>query len=115
MMITLVMDADDFDRLTDTAASWASSMTSLWGPVLGRFEPYSGGKDPVKDAPGLHWQWIHWTGQDYASLLLARAYLASNGYPFEVVYDTSELGPDAKGMTGWALLTDYSPLSEHCP
>lgn len=109
-MITIMMDADDFDRLTSTSAAWAASI-DLWAKTPGRFEPYSGGKDPVKDEPGRHWQWLHYIGPDYAALLLARAFLASSAHPFEVVYDTASVERHGDSM-GWAILTDYSPTGE---
>jgi hypothetical protein len=85
--ITLRMSAHDFERLTDTAMEWRGT----WDEHRGRFENLDGPFDPTYH-PHPKWQLIYWF-EDYSSVLLARAFLDTQGIEYEAAFDAAEDGP----------------------
>jgi len=87
MKVTIEINADEFDFLFDTSMNWKSVD---WETQDGRFTPLP----DYRKFERAYWF------DSYANLILARAYLAADGYEFSVHSDESEQG-------GWVLLTDF--------
>lgn len=62
---------------------------------------------PDREVDG-EWEWkrVYWFGENYAALLLARAYALSRGLRCEVLYDNSSYRGDGP-VRGWCVLSDY--------
>ena len=85
--ITIAMNANDFEHLWDNSMNWASID---WEVQDGRFYPLP---DYRKFAR------VYWFAS-YANLLLARAYVAAEGFETSIHSDEADDG-------GWVLLTDF--------
>ena len=91
-IITVVGD-EDFERLYENSGYWRDARD-----VGGRFEG-------ERKHPGRPWKKIYWLGGNYASVILARSFLAAEGSGWEVLYDAAEY-PSGESL-GWVILTDY--------
>lgn len=91
------MDAADFERLRK---DWSARHPGMLRRA-GRFTAGSGRE------LNADWDWseVHYFGEDYAALLLARAYIAAYGFRAQVAYDNH--GDDEGLPNGWCILTDY--------
>lgn len=100
------MTADDFQRLTENSMRWAGTD---WEAQAERFE--TTGDDEV-----IRWDWkmTYGVGQSYAAVILARAFLAAEGYDCQVIWDMAEW-PNGE-FIGYTILTDYeSPVWQTIP
>ena len=87
-LITLEMNQDDFDRLSNTTMNWSSVD---WAAQDGRFEPIPDYREFTR---------IYWF-DNYANLLIARAFLSKMGFASDTHSDQSE------DSEPWILLTDF--------
>ena len=94
VLIPVVMNADDFERLAHTSMEWASN-TGDWQDLVnhGQFE----------GDPAPHWKWAHFVGPGYAAVVLARSFLLGHGYDCQIVWRMA----DDPNWVGWVVLTDY--------
>lgn len=62
---------------------------------------------PEREVNG-DWDWrrVYWFGENYAAVLLARAFIAALGWEHEVLYDNSSYRGDGPAR-GWCILSDY--------
>lgn len=96
--IPILMDEDDFSRLSMSREKWAGFVERQWD----RFENYSAGVSNCAQPASTDWTWAYWLGGTYTALILAKSFLASRGQDFEVVFDLAE-SPEPS----WVILTDY--------
>ncbi len=75
----------DFLHLFDTAMQW----NDAWKVKADRFE----------EEVSYSWAWAYWF-ERYGDTILAKHFLTSEGFKFEVTFDS--------GTDSWLLLTDYS-------
>lgn len=96
MSVVIQMDAGDFGELLKASGDRAAMKITP-----GRLEAGTGGE------VNADWDWttIYWLGDNYAAVILARAFLAAYGYRYEVLWDTSH--PMDQPPRGWCILTDY--------
>jgi hypothetical protein len=109
--ITISMDDTDFERLARTSMAWAAYWTAMpphedtaWSVQVraGRFETVDNSGEPRAD-----WAVAYWTGDDWAAVMLCRAFLAGHGC--QVLWD--EAGDDGDGGS-YVILTGYlAPLT----
>jgi len=85
--ITINMSAEDFSYLYDTSMNWNSVD---WQVQDGRFDPMPDYRKFVR---------AYWFNS-YSSLLLARSFVAAEGFEYSVHFDEAE-------DSGWVLLTDF--------
>jgi hypothetical protein len=92
--IAVAITAEDFGYLCEESLPWKPGAAGTIG--MDRFEG---------DQPSRDWKHIYWLGQNYAAVVLARAFLAANGYECQMLFDAAE-HPNGQSL-GWVLLTDY--------
>lgn len=88
--ITVLMDADDAERLTHTSTAWGSD----WAAQDGRFET-------VKGELTYGWAQAYWLEEGGAALILFSSYLSAHGYEYAVLFDLADDG-------GYVVLTDWT-------
>lgn len=93
------MDGNDFEGLFSQASEWRTP-DHTWEPM--RFENMSA--PDVHQPPSPDWKYIYWIDGP-AALILAKNFLRSQEFGYEVVWDLSE---DGRGMLGNAILTHYA-------
>ncbi|SFQ82016.1 hypothetical protein [Amycolatopsis rubida] len=93
--VTITVDATDFEQLWTTCMAWASAGWDT-GEQEGQFEPVQ------SDAVEYGWKHAYWMGGNWASVVLARSFLAAVGHDFQVVADTA----DDPGYRGFVILSD---------
>lgn len=100
MKITIDMDDQDFDQLSDTSMAWGPS----WQHHIndGRFEHM---EKHYATEPRTDWAMVYWLGNDWTHVILAKAFLKSKRQKFEVIFDQAELIPSEPGS--YAILTNY--------
>lgn len=98
---TISLTGADFRRLAHTSSEWISSERGdFLEPVNSR--EFSDRYDT--------WAHIYWFGDNWPAVVLARTYLDSTMYPYEIVWDT------VFGEGSYAILTDYNdPSCGNCP
>jgi len=94
--VVLQVTAEDFDRLCEN-----SGIGSIAVEQPGRFEAMNYPEPPSS----TRWHWTYWLGDNYTTVILARAFLAARGFGYEVLYDTAE-HPNGR-LYGYVILTDY--------
>lgn len=97
--ITIDMNEEDFARLAYTSMQWVNpDGTNDWIEQEARFE--------VVDPRGSEIDWslgyVFWVGMEYSSVILARAFLESQGARCQVLWDQVE-NPDPSYM----VVTDH--------
>lgn len=97
MTIELEMTEKDFERLSTTSMRWGNS----WAAHDGRFEHMTKSYDTP---PSYRWAMAYWVGEDWSHVMLCRAFLASQGHDFEVMWDKADPGE-------YVILTDYMTAS----
>ena len=96
--VVIQVSATDFERLCENSGQWAG-----WTPPAGRFESIDTAGNPFPSA--RQWQCAYWVGDNWTTVIFARAFLAARGFDYEVVYDTAE-HPNGR-LYGYVILTDY--------
>ena len=96
--VVIQVTAADFQRLCENSGQWAD-----WEVPPRRFESL----DTTSPANG-HWQRAYWVGDNYTSVILARAFLAARGHDYKILYDTAE-HPNGQAF-GYVILTDYETM-----
>jgi hypothetical protein len=100
--MTVRMSPREFDQLAD---GWAPAGSLLARDPAGRFRDE--GNDLV--TPATSWEHVYSFGENYASVLLAKAFLDAVGAPFEVVRDALSIEGDPEGSwSSWRIFTDYN-------
>ena len=94
--VVIQVNAQDFERLCENSGKWAGL-----NEPLGRFEGLDSGEPPSF----REWRSIYWLGDNYTTVIFARAFLAARGFDYEILWDTA--GPVDGPMFGWCILTDY--------
>lgn len=101
MKITITMDDNDFTLLTQRKTSrWAPEVGgNEWRQVADQFEALTVDED-------INWayRYVYWVGDDWLTVKFACAYLAAQGYPSQVLRDTT----DCATHYGYAIITDYA-------
>jgi hypothetical protein len=87
--ITIIMDADDADRLAHTSMAWGAD----WAAQDGRFEI-------VKGETSYAWSQAYWLEDGTAALILFTSYLSAHGHDHAVLWD---LAADP----GYVVVTDW--------
>ena len=99
MPITMTITEQDFQFLVTTSMEWEKYD---FGSQVedGRFEHYVG---DTHRAPIRHdWKVAYWLGEDYTTVLFAKAFLDDLGEPYELLWDLVE-NPECS----WVLVTNY--------
>lgn len=96
--VTMTISEADFEFLMGTSQGFDFERASEY------LEPYDEGKVPGYDEVGSHWKMMYVLDREggYANVMLARAFLAGNGYPYELAG-----APNEDGTSAWVLLTDF--------
>ena len=94
--IPVRITAEDFSYLCEESLPWRD-----FPQGSGRFE----GESVKESGASRVWRRIYWLGQNYANVILARAFLAANGYGCQMLFDAA-VHPNGQ-CAGWVLLTDY--------
>lgn len=91
------MSSDDFDRLSHTSARWGSDVGWRGDLQSWRFEPLTDGED-------IQWDlaYVYWLGMEFANVILARAFLESQEFSYQVLFDEVE-NPESS----YVIVTDY--------
>ena len=100
-VLTVHMSPREFDQLTD---SWATADEVLGDKEHGRFRDE--GDDIVTPAASL--PHVYSFGENYASVLLAKAFLDTVGAQYEVIRDMGRLDNEPEDAWAiWRIFTDY--------
>lgn len=95
--VQISMDEADFGSLTQNSMRWADGAEGWTERIRdGHFEVHGTPGTP----PSMDWAMTYWLGNEYTSVILARAFLAARGFACQVIIDLAT-GPE------WMILTDY--------
>lgn len=83
--LNIQMTEEDFEQLVHTSMEWGKH----WHQQINRFEP----------TPMLEWKFAYWV-DDYASVLLCRAFLSTQNAETQTIYD--------RAFGSWLILTNYA-------
>lgn len=92
--------AKDFDRLVHTSFDFCDELKGQ----LARFE---GVEDDTVRIPASA-KYLHWVGDNYAALILARQFLEDNGHSYYPLWDMAPCGKNK--VWGYVIFTDYPGL-----
>lgn len=92
--------AKDFERLVNTSCEFCKDLKKQ----LARFE---GVEDDTVRIPASA-KYLHWVGDNYAALILARQFLEDNGHSYYPLWDMAEIGNGE--LWGYVIFTDYPGL-----
>ncbi len=98
-VVILNMDETDFEQLSIVSMQWCyPGGRNDWTSQPGRFETRAGDTT-------INWEfrYAYWVGEEWATVLFARAYLDAIGQPYQVLWDIAE-NPDSS----WVIITDYA-------
>jgi hypothetical protein len=99
MKIRIDMNELDFERITEMSTDWSGYSAKHWVKKRNRFETEAG------ENLSFEWNTAYWVGCSGTAVILAKSYLASQGYECQIVWD---LGLHENGEAfGWIVLTNY--------
>lgn len=101
MNITIDMTEHDFNRLWDMATEWR---TSLAGQER-RWETWTSGEARYDDVPASG-GYAYWVGDNWVSVMFARAFLTERGNTFDVLWDMAPNPPESNNYS-YVVVTDY--------
>ncbi|TKK84639.1 hypothetical protein FDA94_28840 [Herbidospora galbida] len=104
VVVPVVMSSRDFELLTMQSTLWATSYEDTWADQIedGRFEVVMA----EGEEPQAHWETAFWVENNWANVLLAKSWLAANGYGYEVLGDLRDID---EGHAPFVILSDFVP------
>jgi hypothetical protein len=112
--VSIRVSGHDFERLCDNMGEVPKALHL--DPDSPHYWPdrFTGDDAGTAVDPG-RWKYVYWVGDNYASVIVARSFLAAIGEPFQVASDEAvEEATEAHGVThhthgpGWVIFTDYA-------
>ncbi|TQM65145.1 hypothetical protein [Humibacillus xanthopallidus] len=99
-VVTVRMSPEEFDQLID---SWVPAGAILAGAEHGRFRNEA--NDIV--SPSASWSEVYDFGENYAAVLLAKAFLDAVDADYEVVQDMAPAAQDGDAWNRWRIFSNY--------